>query len=134
MQLDKKKALASRVLGAGKDRIVFNTSRLSDIKDALSKQDIRDLAASGAIIVGEIKGSKKHVPRKNRRRAGSIKNKVRNSKRTYVILTRKLRRHLFELRKQGKLSREKYYTLRKEVRARAFRNKAHFKEHIAQLQ
>ena len=43
MNLQKKKELAARTLTIGKDRIMFNTSRLDEIKEAITKQDIKDL-------------------------------------------------------------------------------------------
>ncbi len=57
MQLNKKKELASRVLGVGKKRIIFNKEALEEVKDALTKQDIRDLVKSGSIFVKEISGT-----------------------------------------------------------------------------
>ena len=73
MNLEKKKMLAARTLGVGKARIIFNVARINEIKEAITKQDIRDLAADKAILIREIKGTKKKVKRKTRRRAGSIK-------------------------------------------------------------
>ena len=45
-----------------------------------------------------------------------------------MILTRKLRSYLNELRKQKRVTTEEYYKIRKQIRAKIFRNKAHFKE------
>ena len=131
MRLETKKELAARSLNVGKNRISFNRSRLEEIKEAITKQDMRDLKTSGAITVKEIKGSKKRAKRKTRRRQGSIKKKVNTSKRDYTILTRKLRKYILELKKQGKISTEDYRTLRKEIRNSTFRSKAHMKERIA---
>jgi len=41
MKLDKKKNLAKRVLNVGKERIIFVKERLSEIKEAITKQDIK---------------------------------------------------------------------------------------------
>ena len=59
MKLNKKKELAVKILGVGKSRIIFEKSRLEEIKDAITRQDIRDLAASGAIKIRLVKGRKK---------------------------------------------------------------------------
>ena len=48
-----------KALKLGRDRIVFLASRIGEIKDAITKQDIRDLKEDGAIVVKEIKGRKK---------------------------------------------------------------------------
>ena len=47
MNLSKKKALAARTLNVGKARILFNVQRLGEIKEAITKQDIRDLHKEG---------------------------------------------------------------------------------------
>ena len=85
MQLNKKKELASRVLGIGKKRIIFNKEALEDVKEALTKQDIKDLVKSGSIFVKEVSGTKKQVKRTTRRRAGSIKKNVNTRKRFLTI-------------------------------------------------
>lgn len=130
MNLRKKKQLASRALGIGLHRIAFNHNRISDIKEAITKQDMKDLHADNAISIKEISGRKTHEKRRTRRRDGSIKKRVNKSKRTYVILTRKLRAYIMILKKKGEISNELYTTLRKEIRASLFRSKNHLKERI----
>lgn len=129
MDLSKKKALAARTLGVGEGRILFNVNRISEIKEAITKQDIRDLVANNSIFVKEIKGRKVKEKRK-RRRAGSIRMRPNNRKREYIILTRKLRSYLAEIRKHGSINNEEFLELRKGVRSKIFKNKAHLKEHI----
>ena len=130
MNIRKKKILAANTMGVGKDRIVFNVERLDEIKEAITKQDIRDLVSAGAIYVKDIKGRTAVVKSKTRRRAGSIRKKVKNSKTTYVIITRKLRGYISELRDQEKITEEQFWKLRKDIRARTFKSKSHLKEHL----
>jgi len=132
MKLNKKKELAKRTLNIGKGRIVFLESRLEEIKEAITKQDIRDLKKEGAIVVKEIKGKRK-VRKKNNRSVGNIRKKVKTRKKDYVIMTRKLRNYLSELKKLGKISREDEKELRKKIRNKAFRSKAHLKEQVGGL-
>ncbi len=131
MNIRKKKILAANAMQVGKDRIVFNVERLDEIKEAITKQDIRDLVSAGAIIVKDIRGRKTEVKRKTRRRAGSVRKKVKNSKAVYVIITRKLRNYISELRDQEKITEEQFWKLRKEIRARTFKSKSHLKEHLS---
>ena len=133
MQLNKKKGLAARTLKVGKNKIIFNKQRLDEIKEAITKQDIKDLVNDGAIYINKAKGKKKKIRRGTRRREGSIKVKINKRKEEYINLTRKLRALLFKLRKKGILTAEEYLKLRKEIRARAFRSKEHMKERINQL-
>ncbi|MBI2452596.1 hypothetical protein HYV50_06005 [Candidatus Pacearchaeota archaeon] len=132
MKLEKKKMLASRALGVGKNRIVFDQERLEEIKQAITKQDMKDLHRSGAIMIEEKKGRRKIKKRPTRRRAGSVKKKARDRKREYIISTRKLRKYLKVLKAKGQILTEEYKDLRKEIRARIFRSLAHMKEIIAQ--
>ena len=133
MRLENKKALVSRTLGIGKGRISFNPGRLSEIKEAITKQDIKDLFSSNAILIKDKGGRAKVEKRKSRRRAGSIRKKVKNSKKKYVTLTRKLRAHLKNLKDKGKISREDFLQLRREIRASNFKSQSHMNERINQI-
>ena len=132
MNLSKKKSLAVRTLKVGKERIVFLESRINEIKEAITKQDIRDLKNEGAIIVKEIVGRRKKTEKK-RRSPGKIKKKVNKRKQEYVKITRKLRKYLAEIKKQNKISKENYYDIRKKIRNRIFKSKSHLKEYIGGL-
>ena len=133
MNLRKKKSLAIRTLKVGKERIVFLQSRLDEIKEAITKQDIRDLQKEGAILVKEIKGRKKIKRKSKKRGPGKIKKKVNKRKQEYVIMTRKLRRYVAEMKKQGKLSPEEIKDIRNKIRNRIFKSKAHLKTYIGGL-
>ena len=130
MNLETKKRLISRTLSVGNSRIVLNRSRLAEIKEAITKQDIRDLLESKAISVKEVKGRKTIKKRKTRRKAGSIKKKVNTRKQDYVKLTRKLRRFLSSLKGSGRISQEDFIALRKQIRAKEFRSLSHLKERM----
>lgn len=134
MKLEGKKQLAARALNVGSGRVVFNINRLSDIKEAITKQDIKDLQNSGAIMINDKKGRRKVQKRKTRRRAGSIRMKVNTRKKDYATLTRKLRTHLVNLKARDKISRDQHETLKKEVRASNFRSLAHMKERVGSLE
>ena len=135
MQLAKKKALAARVLKVGKDRIVFSELNKSEIKEAITRQDILDLNASGAITIKEKKGRKKIVKRKNRRRVGKIKKKMKKKrkKQEYVKITRKLRKFARFLFKTESVDKEKHQKIRKMIRARKFKSKRHLNDSYKEL-
>ncbi len=132
MNLGKKRILAANTFNVGRERITFNNERLDEIKEAITRQDIKDLYSSGAISIKPIIGRKTVVRRTTRRRAGSIKKKVNRSKKDYVILTRKLRAYINELRNQEQITEEQYQKIRKQIRASIFRSKAHLKEILEQ--
>ena len=132
MNLGKKKELAKRTLGVGKERIAFAESRLEDIKEAITKQDIKDLYSQGAIVIKPKKGRRK-VVRKKSRSVGNVRIRVNKRKREYIAMVRKQRRHIAELKKRGELAKEEHDDLRKKIRNKVFRSKAHLKEHIGGL-
>src|SRR3989344_5018524 len=105
MNLAKKKSLAARAFGVGKSRVVFAKSRLNEIKEAITKQDVRDLKKDGAITILEIKGRKTKP-------AG------------------KLRKQLYHIKNSGEIAKEDYKDARKKIRNRFFKSKSHLKEHL----
>ena len=133
MNLGKKKILAIKALKVGKERIAFLKSRLSEIKEAITKQDIRDLHKEGAIIVKEVKGKRKNLKRKRKRSTGKIKKKINKRKQEYVIMTRKLRKYTAAMKEQSKITREEKIDIRKKIRNRMFKSLAYLKNHIKEL-
>ncbi|MCH7850044.1 MAG: hypothetical protein IH845_00170 [Nanoarchaeota archaeon] len=133
MQLAKKKELAAKVLKVGKNRILFMEGHLSEIKEAITRQDIRDIVESGAIQIKDVNGRRKIVKRKHRRRTGKVKNKVNNRKQEYVIITRKLRAFTRGLIRTGAIDKDKNKNIRRMIRARKFRSKRHLKESLEEL-
>ena len=129
MKLDKKKNLAKRVLNVGKERIIFVKERLSEIKEAITKQDIKDLKQDGAILIKGIKGRSK-VNKKRRRNPGKIKKKVNTRKRDYIIITRKLRTYLKNIKARGEISQDDFREIRKKIRNRQYGSLRSLKEHI----
>jgi len=128
--LTNKKLLASKVLGVGKKRICFDVDRLNEIKEAITKQDIKDLFSEGFITIRPI-GGRKAVHKRNRRRGlGKIHMKVRTRKQDYVKITRKLRKHLKGLKNIGEISNEDFWKIRKKVRMRYFKSKANLVEYL----
>ncbi len=129
MNLSKKRKLAKRTLNIGEDRLVFLESRLAEIKEAITKQDIRDLLSSGAIIIKERKG-RRGVQKEKSRSAGNVRKKIKKRKRGYIILTRKFRNYLKQLKTERKITKEKVKDIRKKIKNRYFKNMAHLKEGI----
>lgn len=130
MNLRKKKDLAAKTLKVGRHRIIFVTKRLDEIKEALTKQDILQRHQEGAIKIKEVKGRKKVEKRKRKRGQGKVKMKINKRKTEYIAMTRKLRRYVGELKNSGKISREDSKEIRKKIRNKEYRSKAHLKEQI----
>src|SRR3989304_2397143 len=105
MNLSSKKELAKRTFGVGKDRIVFVESRIEDIKEAITKQDLRDLFEEGAIIIKDSGGRRRNAGKRSRNNR-KVKKNVNTRKRDYVRSTRKLRKYAREMKMSGKISKE----------------------------
>jgi len=132
MNLRKKKAMASRLLGIGKERIVFVPSRNNEIKEAITKQDIRDLIMDKAIIIRDIKGRRK-VRKRRKKSVGNVRKTLNKRKQNYVRLTRKLRGYVRELKNQGILPKEEADKIRKKIRNSEFKSKSNLKEYLGGL-
>jgi large subunit ribosomal protein L19e len=133
MNLKTKKQLAAKTLGVGKRRIIFNPNSLADIKEAITKQDIKTLYDEGIIMIKPEKGRRKIKKRKTKKGFGKIKIKIKKRKQTYVKLTRKLRAYLKELKNAGHINKEIYHGLRTKIKMRNFKSKAHLKEYADSL-
>lgn len=130
MNLSKKKTLAAKVFGVGESRIVFARARLNEIKEAITKQDIRDLAGDGAISIRDVKGRKSSAKKSRRKGPGNVKIKVNSRKRDYMVMTRKLRKYVQSLKSQGKVSKEEFADLRKKIRNKFFKSKNHLRDYV----
>ena len=129
MNLKAKKELVARTLGVGIGRIKFVESRVDEIKEALTKQDIRDLYNDKAIIISEVKGRKKKDKKMKRRSIGNVRKRVNMRKQKYVKLTRKLRRYLNEIK--SKISKKDKEEIRKRIKNKGFKSKSELKEYLA---
>jgi large subunit ribosomal protein L19e len=129
MNLKKKKLLAMRTFGVGEKRVMFLEPRLDEIKEALTKQDMRDLLKDGAIVIKPIKGRKRIEKKKRSRSTGNVRKKVNKRKQEYVAITRKLRKYLYEI--ESKLTKKEKDDLRKKIRNRFFASKSEFKNYLA---
>lgn len=78
MNLAKKKELAAKTLKVGKNRIIFNQDSTAEIKEAITKQDIKTLFEEGIIRIKPVKGRRKIIRRARRRGPGKIKKKINN--------------------------------------------------------
>lgn len=133
MNLRNKKELAAKALGVGKNRIKFNSEGLNEIKEAITKEDIKSLHNDGIIMIKPIKGRKKIIRRKIRRGPGKIKKKIKYRKQDYVRITRKLRKHVKKMKRENTISKEFYLELRKKIKMRSFKSTANLREYIESI-
>jgi len=130
MNLRKKKMLAAKTLGVGKNKIVFVKSRIDEIKEAITKQDIRDLYNEGAILIRQVMGRRKVERKRKKISVGNVRKKIKARKRKYIIMTRKLRKHLKEWGKNKETSRTQVEGVRKKIKNKEFKNKFNLNEYL----
>ncbi|MFA5857149.1 MAG: 50S ribosomal protein L19e [Candidatus Pacearchaeota archaeon] len=130
MNLSKKKELASKTLKVGKNKLIFNQEALSEIKEAITKEDIRTLYQEGMITLKPNKGRRTIVKRKTRKGPGKIRKKIKTRKQDYVKITRKLRKYVKMLKMTGQIDRDFYLDLRKKIKLRTFKSLANLKEYL----
>ena len=124
------KKLIARVLGVGKGRIILDEGRKEEINEAITRQDIREMLKEGIVRIREVKGRKVKKKMKRKRTAGKIRISVKKRKQGYIIMVRKLRDYLKNLRKLGKIDKENYQELRKKIKSRMFSDLRHLTETI----
>jgi large subunit ribosomal protein L19e len=134
MNLRSKKQLAANTFGVGKGRISFVNERIEEIKEAITKQDMRNLQKDGAIIIKEIRGRSNNIKKNKKRSMGNVRKIVNTRKRNYVTLTRKLRQVLSHKKKKGEIGIKEVKELRKKIRNKMFKSKAHLKDYMGGIE
>ncbi|MFH8080653.1 MAG: 50S ribosomal protein L19e [Candidatus Aenigmatarchaeota archaeon] len=127
--------LAASILKVGQTKIWLDPEHYEDIKNAITRKDIKKL-----IEKGYIKKKKGDIPfpkekKKKRQRAGSRKGKIGgriDKKRVWINTIRALRKMLKELKEQGKIDKQTFKTAYKMAKSGAFRSRAHLKLYLKQ--
>ena len=141
MELKVQKRIAADVLKCSKNRVVFDSDRLSDIKEAITKVDIRSLVNEGAIKVRPIKGTsrikarKRALQRSKGRQKGFGKRKGKKGarltkKRAWINKVRVQREFVKELREKELITTNAYQQLYLKIKGGFFRSKRHIKLYI----
>jgi large subunit ribosomal protein L19e len=133
--------IAAAILDCGTHRVWFDPDRLTDIQNAISREDIRGLVDEGAIRAHQVKGNSRgrarakiakraygHCKGPGRRRGA---NGARNpSKRQWIQKIRAIRKTLAELRELGDIDSRLYRMLYRKASGGQFRNVAHLKAQL----
>jgi len=120
--LKAQKRLAADVLDVGEGRVWFDPDAQSEIAEAITRDDIRDLVEQGDIQAEDAKGNSRGRAREraekrsygHQKGAGSRKGKAggrKASKDEWISRIRAQRRRLKELRDDGPLDRSQYREL-----------------------
>ncbi|MEE9525240.1 MAG: 50S ribosomal protein L19e [Candidatus Woesearchaeota archaeon] len=140
-QLKLQKRLASDILKCSEKRIVFDQDKLEDIKEAITKLDIKSLISGEAIKRKPVKGVSRVRARKitiqkskgKRKGPGSTKGKKTArlpKKKAWIGKIRIQRRFLKELRDKEFISKSNYHGLYRKSKGGFFRSKRHIKLYL----
>lgn len=143
MDINNQKKLAARVAGVGLARVVLEPAFAEDIKEAITKADIRDLIKKGAIKVlpartpSRLRAKERRKQKKKGRRKGQGARRGtqatrQGKKRVWINKIRKLRRLLKELRAKNQLSKKTYRELHGRAKGGFFRDASHLRFYLEQ--
>jgi large subunit ribosomal protein L19e len=132
------KRIVAAVLKCGVNRVWFDPSRLSDIENAISREDLRELVTDGAIKARQKKGVSRGRARARiaKRAYGHCKGAGKRKgaagarhpgKTAWVQKIRAIRKALVELRDAGTIDRHMYRILYRRAAGGQYRSVAHMK-------
>jgi large subunit ribosomal protein L19e len=139
------KKLAARIGKRSTKRTKLVPERLEEIKEAITRADVRGLIKDGAIILETEKGVSRGRAKKNRlqkskgrqKGQGTRKGKANarySSKKKWMSKIRLQREFLKELKDNNKLTQETYKQLYMKSKGGFFRSKRHIKLYITEHQ
>jgi len=141
MKLTSQKRLAGQILKRSPKKIQLDQSRLADIKESISKADIRALiiskAIKGKIVARASRGRTRKIKKqktKGRRSGTGVRKGTKNArlphKKVWMIKIRKQRSFLKELREKEIILPVSFRDLYNKAKGGFFRSKDHLKLYI----
>ena len=132
------KRVTASLLGVGMKRIWFDPNRLEEIKEAITKSDLRSLIKDKAIQIKHKRGisssriKKTKLQKKKGRRKGEGSRKGKrtarlSSKREWILNVRLQRNFINYLKNKKIISIKAYGMLRSKIKGGFFRSKRHIK-------
>ena len=136
--LDVQRRLAAQILKCGKNRIRFDAARLEEIKEAITKTDIRVLVKQGAVLKQRLHNTSRFWARRRKEQKrhgkqkgfGSRKGKKTartEPKRTWINKIRLQRDFIKSLRDEGALLSSDFHELYMKSKGGFFRSLRHLK-------
>jgi len=137
------KKLAAKIAKRSKKKVKLDSSRLEEIKEAITRADIRSLLKDKAIKVEQKKGvsrarARKHKKQKVRGRKkgqGSRKGRANarlSNKQKWMNRIRLQRKFLKELKDNKKITQEVYKEIYRKAKGGFFRSKRHIKLYLTE--
>lgn len=139
--LSNQKRIASQVLGCGLNRVWMDPEASEEIASAITRADIRELVANGAIKAEKVKGvsrgraRERDAKRKYGHRKGHGSRKGRKGARNprkeqWMKKIRAIRKRLKEMRADGSLDKSTYCKVYRKAKGGEYRSVAHLEAHL----
>ena len=143
MKLNVQKRIAADILKAGQNRVWFDNARLNEIKEAITKADIRKLINDGAIKAKQKKGissfrtNKLRLQKRKGRRKGPGSRKGTKTartprKRAWITKVRGQRSFIKLLKIKKLVAPETYTKIYRMIKGNQFRSKRHLKLYLGE--
>ena len=141
MKLRIQRRLAAEILKCSEKRILFDSSRLDELKEAITKMDIRGLIGIKVITRKPVKGISKVRARKRKKQRkkgrqkgfGSKKGKKTarlTKKKAWANRVRIQRDFIKKLRNKKVISKKDYQNIYMKIKGGFFRSKRHIKLYL----
>ena len=143
MSLAMQKRLAAQILKCSGHRVRFDTERLEQIQEAITKHDVRGLIAGGAIYEIPARGNSRrkarfvHKQRKKGRRRGfgkrkGSRNARQSQKRVWVNRIRAQKKLIRKLKENKIITQEMYKSMKMKAKGGFFRSLRHIKIYLSE--
>ena len=141
MKLNNQKKLAAKILGGSPKRVIIDTANLEQIKEAITKFDIKGLISNGVISekpkrgISRARARKKQDQKRKGRQSGHGNKKGKSTARTpkkqvWMNKIRLQRSFLQELKEKELVTSKIFRDLYKKAKGGFFRSKRHIKVYI----
>ncbi len=127
--------LAASILKVGKTKVWLDPEHLEEIKNAITRADIKKLIEKGYIKKRKGKIPYPETRKKRKKGPGSRKGKKgarMDKKRKWINTIRAIRNMLKQLKKEGKIDKGTFKTAYRLAKAGTFRSRAHLKIYLQQ--
>ncbi len=141
VDLSFQKRLAADLLKCGERRVWIDPTKINEIAEAITREEIRIFIHKGWIKKKPVKGTSRararilHEKRKKGRRRGHGKRKGKKTaredpKRIWIYRVRKMRRYVRYLVRNGFIDKRTYRRLRSLIKGGFFRNFSHLRLYV----
>lgn len=138
MKLGSQKKLVGKILKASPKRVVFDQARLQDIKESITRIDLKTMIREGVARLKPVKSISRFRIRKNKAQKKKGRQKGQGSrkgkatarspkKEKWMNKIRSQREFIAALRENKSISQETYRMLYKRSKSGFFRSKSHIK-------